>query len=245
VTSDRAHGWVYEVFTSIQGEGLYCGQRQTFVRLAGCNLSCDYCDTPAARNSRPGTCRMQRSPGGEFDEVANPVESEAIVAACRRLGAEAVSLTGGEPLVQEEFAAALLSDLSRSGFANHLETNGTLPNALNRVMADVDVVAMDIKVPSAGGDSVDPEIHRAFLRIASQMQVFVKAVVGPATTPEEVRKWAELITEVDRFIPLVIQPVAGRDPVAPNHLLALQEAGLSRLEDVRVIPQCHKILGLM
>lgn len=43
---------IAEIFCSVQGEGLYAGQRQVFLRFAGCNLSCRYCDEPAARDAR-------------------------------------------------------------------------------------------------------------------------------------------------------------------------------------------------
>ena len=46
---------IIEVFSSIQGEGLLIGRRQIFVRFAGCNLNCNYCDTPESRKSTAGT----------------------------------------------------------------------------------------------------------------------------------------------------------------------------------------------
>ncbi len=242
----RQSGWVYEVFTSIQGEGLYCGQRQTFVRLAGCNLDCDYCDTPAARDARPPACRVWHFPEIEvFDVVRNPIEVGAVVEACRGLGARVISLTGGEPLLQTDFAAGLLHELKGSGFATHLETNGTLVEAMARVAADVDVVAMDIKLPSAGGASTRPETHLEFLRAARSTGVFVKAVVGARTTPDEIAHWAKSIAEVGVDIPLVLQPVMGRELITGRHLIELQAAALAELDEVRVIPQCHKVLGLL
>ncbi|MDX9694125.1 MAG: 7-carboxy-7-deazaguanine synthase QueE, partial [Methanothermobacter sp.] len=45
---------IMEVFSSIQGEGLLVGCRQIFIRFAGCNLNCKYCDTPESRNPQSG-----------------------------------------------------------------------------------------------------------------------------------------------------------------------------------------------
>lgn len=238
-------GWVYEVFSSIQGEGLYCGQRQTFVRLAGCNLSCSYCDTAPAQDHRPMFCRIEEPAcSGRFAEIANPVSVEDIVGACGRLGAKVISLTGGEPLMQAEFAGELMRQLKANGFSTHLETNGTLWNELADVIQHVDVVAMDIKLPGADGRDYWEESAR-FLNAASGKQVFVKIVAAPDTSVDLIGRCAELIANTGKDIPLIIQPVTGREPVLGDTLIRLQEAASRQLSDVRVIPQCHKILGIL
>lgn len=245
MSSREDSGWLWEVFASIQGEGLYCGQRQTFVRFAGCNLSCSYCDTPAARDPRPKTCRVEAEAGsGEFSTVSNPIAGVDVAEACLRLGSAVVSVTGGEPLLQEPFLHELLLDLKSRDFAVHLETNGTLSREMGRVAELVDVVAMDIKLPSASGCRGLWESHRAFLKSAARSRVFVKAIVQEDTPESEIRDCALTVAEVDRAIPMVIQPVwqAG---VSGRILMALQQAALDVLEDVRVIPQCHKLLGLL
>lgn len=251
-------GWIYEIFASIQGEGLYCGQRQTFARLAGCNLACDYCDTPAARAEHPVDCLVETRPGsGHIENIANPVSVERAVTLCRELGRNAISITGGEPLAQIDYLAALMSGLKDSGFTNHLETNGTLYRELGSVVKLTDVIAMDMKLPSAAGDGERWEDHSRFLEIASGTGVFVKVVVSASTTEDEILRCCEIIEPVDRFIPLVIQPVTalGSSPSPPasggdqggvpgDLLIRLQEAAAAHLADVRVIPQCHKLLGL-
>jgi len=240
-------GWVHEIFASIQGEGLYCGQRQTFVRLAGCNLDCHYCDTPSARASRPEACRVENSPGsGSFDETRNPLAVGTVLRHCRTLGSRAVTLTGGEPLLQPEFAAALARGLKEDGYQVHLETNGTLHENLPPLLPHVDVVAMDVKIPSAAGCELWDQ-HERFLDVAlgSDARVFVKAIVTPETTEPEIDRCAELVASRDRSIPLVIQPVTGERPVPGRRLMKLQEVALRTLNDVRVIPQCHRVLDIL
>ncbi len=249
-------GWLNEIFASIQGEGLYCGQRQTFVRLAGCNLACDYCDTPAALESHPLVCHLEGTPGsGRIELIENPIGADHIVSCCRELGRDVVSITGGEPLMQVDFLEELLIGLKDSGFATHLETNGTLYKELASVMKWVDVVAMDMKLPSAAGDGALWEEHSRFLEIASGAEVFVKIVVSADTGEDEIGRCCDLIAPLDKHIPLVIQPVSQLHPpfsggdrggvVVPGELLMrLQDAAMTRLADVRVIPQCHKLLGL-
>lgn len=239
-----ADGWLSEIFASIQGEGLYCGQRQTFVRFAGCNLACDYCDTPAARQQEPETCLLELVPGsGRVSSAPNPVTADQVAGHCRQLGREVVSVTGGEPLLQVEFLESLLSTLKSQGFITYLETNGTLFRELDVVMKWLDVIAMDMKMPSAAGDAQLWDEHARFLEIASGAKVFVKVVVSQDTTEAEIARCRELITPIDRYIPLVIQPVSGQS--LPGELLmSLQDVASEKLADVRVIPQCHKALGL-
>ena len=96
-----------EIFYSIQGEGAWSGTPAVFVRLAGCNLSCDFCDTDYS-----------------LKELAS---IDDVVARVRELGDDCpmVILTGGEPLAQSE-TPALIDALRRDGRRVHIESNGTI-----------------------------------------------------------------------------------------------------------------------
>ncbi len=96
-----------EIFYSVQGEGTWTGTPAVFVRLAGCNLSCDFCDTDYSLKS-----------------IASV---DDIVRAVRDVGSSCpmVILTGGEPLAQTE-TPGLVEALQRDGRRVHIESNGTV-----------------------------------------------------------------------------------------------------------------------
>jgi 7-carboxy-7-deazaguanine synthase len=238
-------GWIHEIFASIQGEGIYCGQRQTFIRLAGCNLSCAYCDTAASREANPASCRAETTAGKEeFEELPNPVDAGAVTDICRRLGSKVISITGGEPLVQADYLETLLPALKNAEFTICLETNGTLADEMAQLADATDIVAMDIKLPGASAMPALWDSHKRFLQAVRSCNVFVKTVVAPDSSDNEISKCAKIIADIDCSIPLVIQPVSG-ESFAASTLIHMQHVASSLLKDVRVIPQCHKLLKVL
>ncbi len=225
-------GYISEVFTSIQGEGIKVGRRQTFIRFLGCNLSCNYCDTPS-------TQKME----GLFVYTGkispNPVELDFLV---DKLDADEISITGGEPLLQIEFLDGLCKKIRQMKKDICIDTNGTLPDELKKVIHHMNTVSLDFKIPTATGRPKLWDEHEKCLRIAASKKVFVKIVINENVLPQELDKACEIIKKVDKNIPLIIQPVFER--VIPN-ILDLQKTALKRLNDVRIIPQVHKYLGLI
>ena len=239
-----------EVFSSIQGEGLLVGCRQIFLRLAGCNLSCAYCDTPFAPT--PG-CRVEDAPGsGNFRSLANPVALDTMVSIlhgwCRELPGvhHSLSLTGGEPLCQGTVLGAWLPAL-RELLPTYLETNGTLPAALEPLLPHLDWIAMDLKLASLTGVPTPWDDHREFLRLAVRRNCFVKIVVGPETPADEVAQGARLVAAVGGEIPLILQPVTrpGEPLMGASQLLDLQAVAARLHPPTRVIPQTHRTIGLL
>ncbi len=224
-------GFVREIFTSIQGEGIKVGQRQTFIRFLGCNLACEYCDTPEAQKPRgPFICGRKR--------FKNPIDADLLV---NKIDASVVAITGGEPLLQPAFLEILCKKLKDIGKKTYLDTNGSLPEAFTKVIRYVDTVALDFKIPTATSGPQLWKEHQKCLSIASIKEVFVKIVINGKILPQELNKTCAIIEEVDKNIPLIIQPVFGCS--IPN-ILELQKKALKRLKDVRIIPQIHKYLGL-
>ena len=238
---------VAEIFSSIQGEGKYIGYRQVFVRLCGCNLACEYCDTPSSRE-RLAKARVEISPTGrDFIEVENPITSGNLAAFINSLLASphhSVSFTGGEPLCQTNGLMELLPSIKAK---KYLETNGTLYEELTTIIKHIDIVSMDIKLPSACGKEYWQE-HRRFLQIAANLDVFVKIVLTSATHDDEFKQAIDLIAGIDTAIPLVLQPVTPVNDImniSPDEVLRRHAEALQKLKDVRVIPQTHKFMNQM
>lgn len=236
---------VVEIFSSIQGEGKYVGCRQVFLRLAGCNLACSYCDTPASRQT-PAACWIEKTAGQrDFFAANNPLPAAIVAGYVNHLlesPHHSVSLTGGEPLCQVGAVIALASQLKGKVY---LETNGTLPLALEAALPHIAIISMDIKLPSSAGRTYWDE-HLQFLRLAAARDLFVKVVVTAATEADEFIHAMRLVAAVDRRIPVILQPVtpvAGVAGASPAKMLVMQAAALSLLDDVRVIPQTHKLMG--
>jgi len=259
--TDRASVLVSEVYSAIQGEGPLVGTRQVFLRLQGCNLRCCYCDQPEALDLRPGHALVEQTPGArDFARLRSPAPLEELATVVERLLRQlphrAISLTGGEPLVQAQAVATLASRLHASGLAPlWLETNGTRPAALRPLLPFLRWVSMDWKLPGTDGERDQRARARRFLAEAASaegVEVIVKVVVGGRTAPEEVGSAFDAVEAEAPGCVIVLQPVEpvvsplGTWPVVrpePAQMLRLQAEGLARGLDVRVIPQTHKQLG--
>ncbi len=242
---------IFEIFSGIQGEGILVGTRQIFVRFCGCNRRCAYCDTREALQPSP-TCAVEQAPGSRrFADVPNPMSPLQVAEAVAALDSSpklhhSVSLTGGEPLLYPDFIVALAPLLLDRGLPMYLETNGTLPDAMERVATVVRHVAMDIKLESATGQSTPWDAHLRFLRLAATDGVQVKVVVTSMTTDDELAFVAEVVNEGWFKAPVVLQPVTatgGKRPPSPAVMLRMQEFLARRGLSVRVIPQVHKLMG--
>ncbi len=226
---------VAEIFCSIQGEGLYMGQRQIFLRFAGCNLACRYCDEPAALDKATAALMT----------VAEAAAAVTKLARARKV--KNISLTGGEPLLRWNFIKALAPGLKKAGLVLHLETNGTLCRELSKVADLMDVIAMDIKLPSATGGKDCWTAHEKFLSCAPE-KTFIKTVLTSKTKMSDLCKAVDLAASVWDGIPFFLQPAtAGGKGIKPPAAGFIAEAcccAAARLSRVKVLRQQHPIWGV-
>ncbi len=237
-------GYLSEAFVSFQGEGLHVGRRQLFLRFAGCPLRCRYCDTPGSL-VRTKDFVVHADPSRVYP---NPVSIEEVAGAVDLLGADGVafdgvSLTGGEPLAQSAFLATLLRS-GRLPRPRLLETSGTLSDELAEVVDELDVVSMDIKLPSNTGERSFWEEHRRFLE-GCDGKAYVKILVDSSTSNRELARAAALVRDASPASPVFLQPITPRKGDALLSFKGVSSffaVAREHVEDVRVVPQTHKML---
>ncbi|MDD5166786.1 MAG: 7-carboxy-7-deazaguanine synthase QueE [Candidatus Omnitrophica bacterium] len=218
---------ISEIFDSIQGEGIYLGEKQIFVRFFGCNLSCSFCDT-----------KINRFREYEPQQLLDQIKSY-------RGKYHSLSFTGGEPLLQKDFLKEFFKLASSQGHKNYLETNGTLAGELEYVIDYLDIIAMDLKLPSSTGMFGLWGMHRRFLKIASRKETFLKAIISHSTNEEDIKEALALIKDINKNTVLVLQPNSYED----QNLL---QEKLEKFKDICsketiaacIIPQIHKKFGM-
>ena len=183
---------------------------------------------------------------------------------------DSISITGGEPLLHATFLKTFLPRVKqRTGLPTYLETGGHRPELLDGVLEYFDAIGMDVKLPSSSGEE-RWAAHEAFLRrcVAAKnadnctVNVFVKTIVSAATTEAEMTQLGAMVEAIDPKIAVFLQPVTPLDHAlrdrnqvsrsdpyqhqlapTPQQVLDWQTQLKQTLDDVRVIPQTHKMLG--
>jgi 7-carboxy-7-deazaguanine synthase len=172
---------IAEIFRSLQGEGKNQGKPCLFIRLAGCNLNCAWCDT---KYSREGGITMS------LDSVLEQVWLVSPPYVC---------ITGGEPLVQADVLEPLLASLHKRGTKIDIETNGTIDFSRFQPYASV---CMDVKCPSSG------EVSDLSLLAKIRPEDSVKFVVKDEA---DCRYAREVMTEHTIAGEVFFSPVSGSD----------------------------------
>lgn len=205
-----------EQFISINGEGQRAGELALFLRFAGCNLRCDWCDTAWA-------C----GPDAPFEAVT-AAQLLQIAADAMKTGVRNVTLTGGEPLLQPEIAA-LMRQLSGTGLRVEAETNGAVP--LEPFLDCGAVFTMDYKLPSSRMEQHMRPENFALLRESDT----VKFVCG---SREDVLRAKEIAAQYRPQCPMYLSPVFGRiDPAEIVDIMKAEHMGGFRLQ-----LQLHKFI---
>ena len=214
---------IREIFTSIQGEGPYVGQKHIFVRFCKCNLNCAYCDTDF---------NSQNAKDYNIDDLAlNLADNDA----------EVISFTGGEPLLELDFLKEFLCEYkSKLNKKIYLETNGTLYKNLAQIIDNIDIISMDIKLESATGQPNLFFENEEFLKIAQKKETFAKIVFDENISDDEIEKTTTLAKKYNTL--LILQP---KMPINKGlDLDNIYNKFYKKYKNIRLIPQVHKYLNL-
>ena len=237
---------IKEIFQSIQGEGLYIGCSQIFIRFCACNLCCDYCDT----DFYPSNINDKNS----FFEFTPDELSEYIKTNYNLKKVHSISLTGGEPLIWTDF---LKEFLPKQNIKYYLETNATIADNAKLILPLVDIVAGDVKLPSCSGLENSFELHEEFFKVVSDSvskseldfnsrnnNFFSKVVFDENITDEEINKTAKLAEKYD--FEIIIQPrMIGEKPaVSSDFMMETFYKFINRYDKTRLIPQVHKFINI-
>ena len=208
---------VAEKFVSINGEGVRAGELAVFIRFAGCNLKCGYCDTKWAN---------------AVDAPAEKMESKDILDYILSTGVKNVTLTGGEPLLRQEMSE-FIDTLMSAGLRVEIETNGSihLREFADRVYRPV--FTMDYKLPSSGMEEYMCSDNFGCL----EKHDTVKFVSG---SMEDLERAVEVIEShhLTERCHVYISPVFGK--IEPADIVEFMKE--KKLNDVRLQLQLHKFI---
>lgn len=220
---------IYEIFISYQGEGLFVGQRQIFVRFSGCNLKCSYCDEPAA--SKKSNLKSLGWALKKIKELSKKYKTNKI------------SFTGGEPLLYDYFIKNLIKKLGKKYFYI-LETNGTLYKNLEEIISLINYVSMDIKL----SDYVKKDLlkeHILFFKKCKN-KCYIKTVFDKKIKISELEKIFIVISKIKKDVVFFLQPATIDREVKIEKKLSdeIYEIASDYLKDVRLLPQIHKLIKI-
>ena len=218
---------VAEHFTSLQGESTYAGKPCFFIRLAGCNLNCSYCDTIFAKDANNG----------------EDFTIDQLIDLSKKSGVSLVEITGGEPLLQNG-VTELMKKLIDNKFKVLLETNGSI--LLSSVPKEV-VKILDCKTPSSGeANSMDfikamPKTPINFSLLSKHDEIkFVISTKEDYLYAKKIIKKFKLNSVVDNIL---FSPVDKKSNNGDNKKIAdIAEWILDDNLNVRLQLQIHKII---
>ncbi len=231
---------LFEIFTSVEGEGILYGTKTLFVRLAGCPFTCFYCDTKESLPLDSGT---------EYTiEEANQLIDSKLKNQTYK-----INFTGGDPLIQHKAVALLAKHIQNKKIPTYLESSCFDIDRFNHVLPFIDIVKIEFKTKDS--DFVDSKHYEKLIdhtmkclksSVKTRKITYIKIVVSSKTQPNE---FGELINQIFNTISkedidgFIIQPTYGISEPSLDLLLNLYDIVFPYYIDVKVVPQLHKFIG--
>jgi len=233
---------VFNIFRSIQGEGIDIGMPTIFIRFVGCNLKCDWCDTQYASRDK-----------SKYKEMAS---LEIITEVNSFFDTKSVTLTGGEPFIQDiKDLDKLIYELKGNGYFINIETNGVALPKL-KYLKFVDRFSISPKLKSSGNkNAIILKTLNKYIDLYAH-KMFLKFVISNKKDFEEM---LEILNKLkgcqEKNIQVVVQPNIDDTTVKSigkqsERFLKLLDLVLNdyayktKFYNIRIIPQFHKYLWL-
>ena len=231
---------LFEIFTSVEGEGILFGTKTLFVRLAGCPFTCFYCDTKES---------LPLDSGKEYtiDEACKLIDTTLQNQTYK------VNFTGGDPLIQHHAVAELAKHIQSKKIPTYLESSCFDSERFNYVLPFIDIVKIEFKTKDS--DFVDSKHYERLIENAirclessvyAKKTTYIKIVVSSKTKSEDLKSLVDKIFHVvskDQIDGFVIQPTFGVAEPSLDLLLELYDIVDPYYGDVKVVPQLHKLIG--
>lgn len=231
---------LFEIFTSLEGEGILYGTKTLFVRLAGCPFTCFYCDTKES---------LPMDSGQEYDikDACSLIEKNLKDKTYK------VNFTGGDPLVQTEAVVEMAKFIQSKKISTYLESSCFDSKKFAKVLPFIDFVKIELKTKDS--DFVDVKHYSTLIEnaldclrqsIATKKSTYIKIVVSSKT---ELDTFLDLIQKIFKTIDardlkgFIIQPTYGVAEPTLQQLLSFYDAVYPYYTEVRVVPQLHKLIG--
>ena len=231
---------LFEIFTSVEGEGILYGTKTLFVRLAGCPFTCFYCDT---KESLPLDSGTEYTIEEANELIDNNLQNQTYK----------VNFTGGDPLIQHQAVAQLAKHIQSKKIPTYLESSCFDIDRFNHVLPFIDIVKIEFKTKDS--DFVDSEHYEKLIghtmkclqsSVKSKKTTYVKIVVSSKTQLNEFKKLVDDIfsnISKENIHGFVIQPAYGISEPPLDLLLNLYDIVFPHYIDVKVVPQLHKFIG--
>lgn len=230
-----------EIFTSIEGEGIFFGTKTMFIRMAGCHLKCYWCDTDYALPMHSGNSYS-------LNEVKKMIKEKLTKNTYK------INFTGGEPLIQYDIVKDLARFIKEEiGLRTYIESSCYDFNRFGKVLPYFDICKIEFKMMDSNvvqkehyNNLLKNEIECLKMAIKYNKITFIKIVVSKYTNVDE---FNDLIDNVfstinaESLAGFIIQPTTKIDEPPVESLLKFYDLVYPKYNNVRIIPQLHKVIG--
>jgi 7-carboxy-7-deazaguanine synthase len=240
-TENKAIARVSEIFTSIEGEGIFVGKKTLFIRFSGCHLKCRWCDTKYALPLDSGT-------EYQIDEIEDLIIRELQPFTYK------VNFTGGEPLLQTDAVIKLADFIKKqTNLKTYIESSCFNSELFSKVLPYIDICKIEFKTDDS--KVVENEVYDSLLlneikclelAVKSNKTTYIKIVLTNSTNLESFKNLVYNISKkirVSDIVGFIIQPSHGVDQPTVNKLLDTYDIVQPMFPEVRIIPQLHKEIG--